>query len=387
MNSLRFTIDSNIRLELWEGVGQDSLFTKVNGNGDPWHQHWVRAQEVLNRHFLYRDPRDESLMRSWNGRAGSFIVDAIYIGSGGGKALLRDLAGETIMVPVDDLSEEDIQYIIQMTGTPSGNTPIFDISRTPPVLDDLYEALFHKFARSACPSMTRYHMETLLSPVILKILIRVRFVKPIYSCGPHDDLRGVIIIGRCLQDHLYIPTHGSQPQPWNLRFLHQACRIRGLFEMVKTSWSPDMAGIGSEHCNAEIVKEMIWIYRIVCAMNMWNKFEDLVSDEAIEWASENVDMPLHDLFHRDSNPANTSNQFSGAEGPSFPRKDVNYQILKTLGNLEIRWTDNYADHLKLSSTKTGKRLHVFWDRTSYDLNNGAYYKYDSIACQANPVSD
>ena len=381
-------MNSDAIVELWGHSDQDtgnSRVTKIHGNEDPWYEHWVRAQEVLNRHFLYRDHMDESLMRSWNDRTGSFIVDAMYIGIGGGKALLRKLTGESITVSIEDLSKADVQYIVQITGTPwekikqTPDTLMLGTSRTPPTLDDLYEALFHEFARSARPSLTRYHIETLLSPVVLKILIRVRFVKLDHSYGSHDDLRGMIIIGRCLQSRLCRPAPGSQLKPWSLRYLHQACRLKGLFDQVKTPSTPDMVGHDIGNSNAEMVKETIWIYRIVCAINTWDKFEDLASDEAAEWVLRNLDMSLHDLFQRFSDLANTSSQFSGAEGLSFPRKDINYLTLKTLGNLEIRWTDNYADHLKLSSTKIGRRLHIFWDRTSYDFSNRAYYKYDSMS--------
>ncbi|KAI9880107.1 MAG: hypothetical protein M1830_005352 [Pleopsidium flavum] len=346
------------------------------GEADPWRQHWVRAREVLTTHFLCSNSAAEPLMRLWKTRHGSFIESAALIGYGEGQAHLRELSGGDITIPLEDLSDVDVGYMFRVTGLLwheiklSTRKSSAGIPRAPVVLDDLYQALYYQFIRNARGPMSRYHIETLLSPIVLKVLIRIRFIKSKRPQRLHAVLRGVVIVGRCLQRRLYHPEDGSPPLPWTLRRLRAACYRRRLFDYPFLE-----GGVNIERAAVEdrVTRNIKWLYRVVCATNMWDKFESLTSDEATEWAAQNLDTPVHELFKRCSDKVNGARLFTRADGPSFPSRDINVRTLRELGGLELRWTDNYADHLKLSSTSQGKRLYIFWNRTPYDLNNLAYY--------------
>lgn len=272
--------------------------------------------------------------------------------------------------------------MIRVTGVPwnelktATGKPALRSNRATIVLDDLYQALYPQFARNARGRMTRCHLETLLSPLVLKVLIRIRFIKSHHSQSLPDILRGVVIVGRCLRRRLYHPEDGSPPVPWTLRRLRAACYRRRLSDSP-TVPSPEGGDRLDKVEVARIIGYTKWLYWIVCATNMWDKFEDLTCDEATEWAANHVDVPIHDLFQRCTDKDGSSHHFTRAEGPSFPSIDINVRTLRELGGLELRWTDNYADHLKLSSTSHGKRLYIFWNRSSYDMNNQAYYEYDT----------
>lgn len=350
---------------------------------DPWHQHWVRAREVLDTHFLGSNVTDEPLMRVWKNRSGFFIESAAFVGYGDGKAHLKKLAGADITISLEELSDLDVDYVVRVTGMPwseiklSTEKSTAGFIKAPLVLDDLYQALYHQFTWNARVSMTRYHIETLLSPIVLKVLIRIRFTKSKRRQSLLDVLRGVVIVGRCLQRRLYHPEAGSPPLPWTLRRLRAACYRRRLFDPPSLPLLEGGVESGRAAEEARITRHTNWLYWIVCATNMWDKFEDLTSDEATERAAKDLDTPVRDLFRLYSHNASGARLFARAEGPSFPSRDINVRTLRDLGGLELRWTDNYADHLKLSSTSQGKRLYIFWNRSSYDLNNLAYYQYNT----------
>ena len=322
-------------------------------------------------------------MRAWRKDCSDAVIEAAaLVGYGDGKILLRKFPGVDIAIPLEELSNLDVEYVLRITGmsfseihSAPGNSSE-GILRPPLVLDDLYQALYHGFCRSARGAVTRCHLETLLSPIVLKVLIRIRFNEAKRPRSLSHILRGVVIVGRCLQTRYYIPKDGHTPRLWTLRSLLAACYRRRLFHFHLPERSLRKVGGQGRSATAEttIAKQVKWLYSIVCATNLWDRYEDLTSGEAMDWAAKNMDIPVHDLFGQYNGRTPEPSSGARAEGPSFPSRDINIRTLKELGGLQLQWTDNHADHLKLSSTSQGKRLSIFWNRTSYDLSNTAYYR-------------
>ncbi len=332
-------------------------------------------------------------MRNWKTRSRDIIASATLVSYGVGKVQLRQDHSVDIAVRTEELSEYDAEYVVRVTGmslkeirlAPENSTE--GILRSPIVLDDLYHALYYQWCRNARTSVTRYHLETLLSPVLLKVLIRIQFTRPRRSQNLHYILRGIAIVGRCLQSRYYRPRDGGIPVLWTLRRLWQACYKRRLFHLPEAC--DNVAGAQPYGWDVEqkVTEQTKWLYWVVCANNMWDKFEDLTSYEATEWAARNVDMPVHDLFKQLPRRDSDSRVLTRAEGPSFPSRDINIKTLKELGGIQLHWTDNYADHLKLSSTSQGKTLSIFWDRTSYGLSNLVHYQYNNVPFTDGSLTD
>ena len=332
------------------------------------------------RHFLYQSNADAEL-RTWKSLSGIPNEPAALVGYGEGKIHLQTFPGESTVVMLHDLTDFDLQYVIGITGmsfkeielAPPNSTE--RILRPRLILDDLYHALYSGYCRNARGAATRCHIETLLSPIVLKVLIRIRFPKSKRPQGLSRILRAVVIVGRCVQTRYFSPEDGSPPRLWSLRSLLLACYRRRLFHLADPSLKEGRGQDRNAAMEAIVTNQVKWLYWLVCATNLWDNFDDLTSPEATEWAAQNVDLPLRDLFRHCSDKAGQSTVCARAAGPSFPSRDINIQTLKELGGLQLQWSDNYTDHLKLSSTSQGKRLSIFWNRTSYDINNLGYYQY------------
>lgn len=331
------------------------------------------------RHFLYNTHADHGL-RPWKSRSGIPIEPAALVGYGEGKIQLQTFPGESRVVSLEDLSDFDVEYITGITGMSlkeiEGAPPDSweGILRSPVLLDDLFHALYSGYCWNARGSATRYQVETLLSPILLKVLIRIRFTKTKRPQTLSHMLRGLMIVGRCLQTRYSSPGNVA-PRLWTLRSLLLACYRRRLFRLPEPSSMDGRLQDPKAAVEDLVTNQIKWLYWVVCATNLWDNFDVLTSPEATEWAAMNVDLPMKDLFSKCSETVSRSSVGARAQGPSFPSRDFNLQTLKELGGLQLQWTDNYADHLKLSSTSQGKRLSLFWDRTSYDVNNLAYYQY------------
>lgn len=333
-------------------------------------------------HFLYNTQAGIGV-RIWKSRSGIPIEPAALVGYGEGKVQLHTVPGEDIMIPLENLSDFDVASVVGITGMSLKEIELAPpnssegILKSPFILDDLFQALYYGYCRNARGAVPRCHAETLLSPMVLKVLIRIRFTKSKRPETLSQILRAVVIVGRCLQTRFSPPKDSSQPRFWTLRSLLLACYRRRLFHLPEPSSMDGIVQDNNPTMEAGVTKQIKWLYWVACATNMWDKFEDSTSPEATEWAAKNVDLPLRDLFRYCSDKAITSNVCTLAEGPSFPSRDINIQTLKELGGLQLQWSDNYADHLKLSSTSQGKRLSIFWNRTSHDVNNLGYYQYDT----------
>ncbi len=321
------------------------------------------------------------VVRTWKCRSGAPIEPASLVGYGEGKVRLRTASREDFMVPLEDLSDLDVDSVVEITGMSLKEIELAPpnssegILRSPFILDDLFQALYYAYCRNAKGVVPRHHAETLLSPIVLKVLVRIRFTESKHPQTLSHILRGVVIVGRCLQTRYFSPEDGSPPRPWTLRGLLLACHRRRLFHLPELSFIDGRVQDSDSAMEATVTKQIKWLYWVVCATNLWDKFDDLTSPEATEWAAKNVDLALQDLFRYCSNKTIRSTVCDRAEGPSFPSRDINIQTLKELGGLQLQWSDNYADHLKLTSTSQGKRLSIFWNRTSYDVNNLTTYQY------------
>ena len=332
---------------------------------------------------MYNTQADIGL-RIWKSRSGVPIEPAALVGYGEGKIQLRNFVGKGIAVPLEDLSDSDVEYVVGITGT-----SVEDMEKAPAnssegilrpllTLDDLFQALYSGYCRNARGATTRCHLETLLSPIVLKVLVRIRFTKSKRPQTLSHILRGVVLVGRCLQSCSTSRENDSSPRSWTLRAILLAAYERRLFHLPEPSLIDDELQDRDATVNAIVTEQIKWLYWVVCATNLWDNFDALTSPEATDWAAKNIDLPISDLFTQC--PGRASGLFDAgvcarAEGPSFPSRDINIQTLKELGGLQLQWSDNYTDHLKLSSTSQGKRLSIFWNRTSCDINNLAYYQY------------
>ena len=57
-----------------------------------------------------------SQRRIWTGRSGSFHVEAEFVGLENDHIILRNLSGTNIVVPLDEMALDDLEYIKQTTG-------------------------------------------------------------------------------------------------------------------------------------------------------------------------------------------------------------------------------------------------------------------------------